>query len=339
MGRPETSSSSYLPQQQPQNYQSEYEPHQPQEYQQEAISTGDHEAALTYESNNYVQDNQCQPQQQPMDLQAQQQLQLQPQPQQQQQTNQQAYGAQKNNQMYQHAQINQPAGTYPPQKMQPQPVQFPPPSPQNNNMYQTRSPVAYPPQQGAGQTNNAVNFPPTTAQDFPPGQGVQFQQGNGQQYVQGFPVQRPTPQHTSVIASQKAAWSSGLFDCMNDPMNAVITALFPCLTFGQVAEIIDEGHTSCGTSGMLYGAIAFFIAVPCIMSCTYRTKLRNKFGLPEAPAPDWITHFLCEWCALCQEYRELQLRGWDPTIGWQGNVARNQPQVSTMPPMNQRMMG
>ncbi|KAL4351996.1 hypothetical protein GQ457_06G039030 [Hibiscus cannabinus] len=56
---------------------------------------------------------------------------------------------------------------------------------------------------------------------------------------------------------------------------------------------------------------AFCIGMPC----TYRTKLRSKFGLPEAPAPDWVTHFLCEWCALCQEYRELQHRGWDPSLG------------------------
>ncbi|WRX16923.1 PLAC8 motif-containing protein - like 10, partial [Theobroma cacao] len=86
-------------------------------------------------------------------------------------------------------------------------------------------------------------------------------------------------------------WKTGLFDCMDDPMNA------------------------CGTSGLLYGLIAFFIGVPCILSCAYRTKLRNKLGLVESPAPDWVTHCFCDWCALCQEYRELQQRGWDPSIG------------------------
>ncbi|KAK6261306.1 hypothetical protein QUC31_007122 [Theobroma cacao] len=110
-------------------------------------------------------------------------------------------------------------------------------------------------------------------------------------------------------------WKTGLFDCMDDPMNALITVCFPCVTFGQVAEIVDEGHTSCGTSGLLYGLIAFFIGVPCILSCAYRTKLRNKLGLVESPAPDWVTHCFCDWCALCQEYRELQQRGWDPSIG------------------------
>ncbi|EOY20975.1 Uncharacterized protein TCM_012290 [Theobroma cacao] len=53
--------------------------------------------------------------------------------------------------------------------------------------------------------------------------------------------------------------------------------------------------TACGASGLLYGAIAFLIGMPCLLSCTHRTKLRNKLGLPEAPGPDWVTHFLCEW--------------------------------------------
>ncbi|KAK6925233.1 PLAC8 motif-containing protein [Dillenia turbinata] len=72
---------------------------------------------------------------------------------------------------------------------------------------------------------------------------------------------------------------------------------------------------TCATSGILYGVIAAVIYVPCIMSCTYRSKLRSKYGLIESPAPDWVVHCLFEWCALCQEYRELQARGLDPSIG------------------------
>ncbi|KAL5818008.1 hypothetical protein ACOSQ3_026386 [Xanthoceras sorbifolium] len=372
MGRPGTGSSPYLPQQQQPQNQSEYEL-QAQENQygatHEAIASGDHEVELTYESNDhYVEENQSQQEQPPPPQQQQQPTQV-PQP----QINQ-AYGAQppRNNQMYQNGQNHQPRGAYPPASPQnnqmyhpgayqqqgqenapAKPEQYPPPSPRKSPMFQneqSRSPAAYPPPMQAPQAI-PVNYPPTMGyhQQTPPEQGVQFQQTNGQQYVgssvPGIPMQNTGGlQHVpGIVSHSQKGWSSGLFDCMNDPMNAVITALFPCLTFGQIAEIIDEGHTSCGTSGMLYGAIAFCIALPCIMSCTYRTKLRSKLDLPEAPAPDWITHFLCEWCALCQEYRELQSRGWDPSIGWQGNLARNQnmnqQQVAMMPPMNQTMMG
>lgn len=118
-------------------------------------------------------------------------------------------------------------------------------------------------------------------------------------------------------------WRNGLFDCADDPENAIITACFPCITFGQIAEIVDNGQTSCATSGLIYGLIAAFIGIPCIMSCSYRTKIRNRYGLMETPAPDWVTHCFCEWCALCQEYRELKAQGLDPALGWQGNMSRN----------------
>ncbi|CAD5323443.1 unnamed protein product [Arabidopsis thaliana] len=131
-------------------------------------------------------------------------------------------------------------------------------------------------------------------------------------------------------------WSSDLFDCMNDSENAVITCLAPCVTLGQIAEIVDEGATPCATGGLLYGMI-FFIGVPFVYSCMFRAKMRNKYGLPDAPAPDWITHLFCEHCALCQEYRELKHRGFDPNIGWAGNVQAQQQVMS--PPTGQRMMG
>lgn len=191
---------------------------------------------------------------------------------------------------------------------------------------------------------NGSNQPASYNQGPQSLQKQQYVQGGG--VAEGMPVMMQTKMMSPVPQGMQVGyegWRTGLFDCMDDPMNAVITFFFPCLTFGQIAEIVDNGTTSCGTSGLLYGLIAAVIYSPCIFSCTYRTKLRNKFGLPESPAPDWITHFLCEQCALCQEYRELQLRGLDPTIGWQGNVARNpslqQPQVVMVPPMNQQMMG
>uniref|UniRef100_A0A1J3HQ18 Protein PLANT CADMIUM RESISTANCE 6 n=1 Tax=Noccaea caerulescens TaxID=107243 RepID=A0A1J3HQ18_NOCCA len=145
---------------------------------------------------------------------------------------------------------------------------------------------------------------------------------------------------TGAVNNQPSNWTSGLFDCMNDGENALITCCFPFITFGQIAEVIDEGATNCGTAGMLYVLIFGLFGVPCVYTCTYRTKLRNKYGLPDAPLPDWILHCCCEPCALCQEYRELNNRGIDPAIGWIGNMQRmGQQQVMMTPPMGQRMVG
>ncbi|XVF12325.1 hypothetical protein REPUB_Repub08aG0106600 [Reevesia pubescens] len=357
MGRPDADPSAYESQQ----IQMEYEVH-PQEYEpnhEASPNIPDEYIAATYQNNQ--QDQQYQPQQMGTlgnDPQAQQQQQpFQPQQFQQQFQPQQPpppvqqqpaqYPPPQPNQAYPPAQ--QPA-PYPPQNLQnnpmylnrpnqqaaaypPQPVQYPPKSPPTNQMYANVSPAAL-----QSQTVYAPNVSPQAFPQpayLPPDQGMppaspHKPAGQTPPAVAGIPVG----------PGGGEGWRSGLFDFMDDPMNALVTAFFPCLTFGQIAEIVDDGHTTCGTSGLLYGAIAFLIGMPCLMSCTYRTKLRNKFGLPEAPAPDWVTHFLCEWCALCQEYRELQHRGWDPSIGLQGNLARNQMQQQPvmLAPMNQRMM-
>ncbi|KAJ9550626.1 hypothetical protein OSB04_014671 [Centaurea solstitialis] len=234
-----------------------------------------------------------------------------------------------------------PPESYPPEK----PATYPPP--------QQPQPAAYPPAQQAGPTAfppqpEPVSFPPqpnynnyNTTYNAQP-QAVNYQAQTGYQ----TPVNMGTPNGIAVgtqYPAQTQGWRNGLFDCLDDPENALITACFPCITFGQIAEIVDNGQTSCATSGLIYGLIAAFIGCPCIMSCGYRTKIRNRYGLMETPAPDWATHCFCEWCALCQEYRELKAYGLDPAIGWQGNMAKNQQQqmqqqYTTTPPMNQTMM-
>ncbi|XP_039042279.1 protein PLANT CADMIUM RESISTANCE 4-like [Hibiscus syriacus] len=125
----------------------------------------------------------------------------------------------------------------------------------------------------------------------------------------GTPVQhRPMPLRLTKPV-HNVPWTTGLFDCMDDPTNALITAVFPCVTFGQIADVLDNGNTTCATSGIVY---AF---APCVVSGPYRKKLRQRFGLVEAPASDRVIHSVLEHCALCQEYRELNNRGINPALG------------------------
>ncbi|KAK4752552.1 hypothetical protein SAY87_021350 [Trapa incisa] len=235
----------------------------------------------------------------------------------------------------------QPASYHPPQT-----TTYPPPHPA---AYPPPQPAAYPPPQSATYPTQAppqyappppppqVNFQPV--QYPPPAANVQYAQMPPQSPMkpaaQGIPIMQQAPLPNS------EGWRTGLFDCMEDPANAVITLLFPCLTFGQIAEIIDHGQTTCATGAIMYALISSFLGMPCIYSCTYRTKLRAKYGLVEVPAPDWAIHFLCEPCALCQAYRELNHRGLDPSIGWMGNLARSQQQeqqYAMKAPQPQRMM-
>ncbi|XP_059655362.1 protein PLANT CADMIUM RESISTANCE 2-like [Cornus florida] len=129
----------------------------------------------------------------------------------------------------------------------------------------------------------------------------------------------------------KVAWSTGLCNCFDDVPNCCMTLWCPCVTFGRIAEIVDKGSTSCGTSGALYALIACLIGCPCCYSCFYRSKMRQQYALHESPCNDCLIHCCCESCALCQEYRELKNRGVDMIIGWQGNVERQNRGIELPP--------
>uniref|UniRef100_A0A0C9QR12 TSA: Wollemia nobilis Ref_Wollemi_Transcript_13379_1113 transcribed RNA sequence n=1 Tax=Wollemia nobilis TaxID=56998 RepID=A0A0C9QR12_9CONI len=141
----------------------------------------------------------------------------------------------------------------------------------------------------------------------------------------------PLPQYGGPqYGGPPAEWSSGLCDCGSDPCNCCLTCWCPCITFGQLAEIVDEGSPSCAVSGLVYGALLCFTGCACCYSCLYRTKMRSKFNLAENPCGDCLLHCFCESCAMCQEYRELKNRGLDPALGWTGNLQKQQRQSMGM---------
>ncbi|KAK6252248.1 hypothetical protein QUC31_013968 [Theobroma cacao] len=184
-------------------------------------------------------------------------------------------------------------------------------------------------------TNNSKS-PPVFAQQAP-ATGVPIGTSANQPYHPAPSYAQPAPHHIPQPAG-KVSWSTGLCDCGSDVPNCCITCWCPCITFGQVAEIVDEGSTSCGTSGALYGLLYWFTGCPCIYSCFYRSRMRSQYMLEESPCGDCCTHFFCETCALCQEYRELKNRGFDMALGWQGNMVRPQNQGMPMAPVVQSGM-
>ncbi|KAL1221607.1 Protein PLANT CADMIUM RESISTANCE 4 [Cardamine amara subsp. amara] len=223
--------------------------------------------------------------------------------------------------------LNQPNHAQPPVQStanQPKHAQQPPVQSTANQPNHAQPPV----QSTGNQPNHAQPPVQSTVNRNNQGHSQHGANGNQARIATGIPVDNQTQNR----------WSSDLFDCMNDSENAVITFIAPCVTFGQIAEIVDEGTTTCPTGGLLYATI-FLIGAPFVYSCMFRAKLRIKYGLPDAPAPDWLTHLFCEYCALCQEYRELKHRGFDPNIGWIGNVQAQQQEMMMAPPTGQRMMG
>ncbi|XP_057949345.1 protein PLANT CADMIUM RESISTANCE 10 isoform X3 [Malania oleifera] len=102
-----------------------------------------------------------------------------------------------------------------------------------------------------------------------------------------------------------------------------IGLIFPCFLFGKNAEFLGSRtligscmthffvwalvNTVCCmlTDGIVWGIPGCFMAC---YACGYRRALRSRYNLPEAPCGDFVTHFFCHLCAICQEYREIQER-------------------------------
>ncbi|XP_071721199.1 cell number regulator 2-like [Rutidosis leptorrhynchoides] len=140
-------------------------------------------------------------------------------------------------------------------------------------------------------------------------------------------INNPVPQ---------SKWATDLCECGSHPATCLITCCLPCVTFGQIAEVVDEGRSSCVGQGCIYGVL-MMITCHWLYACMYRERLRAKYGLPPAPCNDCCVHCCCELCALCQEHGELKHRGLDPSKGWIGppNAIPHMP-PSMEPPTMER---
>ncbi|XP_068658035.1 protein PLANT CADMIUM RESISTANCE 3-like [Aristolochia californica] len=154
--------------------------------------------------------------------------------------------------------------------------------------------------------------------------------------AQGTQFHQSIPNQSVPNGSIPGQWTTGICDCCEDPCHSCITWCFPCVTFGQIAEVLDQGTTSCGAAGCLYYLMGS-IGCICLYASGYRAKLRSQYQLQEAPCNDCLVHWCCTACALCQEYRELRNRGVDPSLGWQGNVAKWNRGATAAPVVAQAM--
>jgi hypothetical protein len=74
-------------------------------------------------------------------------------------------------------------------------------------------------------------------------------------------------------------------------------------------------HAACLSAGCLFFWLLALAGSCVIYSYGFRTRLREKYGLPPKPCGDFCTDYWCICCSLAQETRELQNRGIDPALG------------------------
>nr|KAJ0193304.1 hypothetical protein LSAT_V11C800406920 [Lactuca sativa] len=124
----------------------------------------------------------------------------------------------------------------------------------------------------------ATNPPPASDSDSSKGGGAPQQSG---QYVVGVPPQQ----------GEIPTWSTGLFECF------------------------DDLPTPCFVYAALYAGIMYLTGCGCLLSAYYRIKMTQIYNLPNDPIINILVHLICEPCALCQEYRELQAHGFNMQLG------------------------
>jgi Cys-rich protein (TIGR01571 family) len=138
------------------------------------------------------------------------------------------------------------------------------------------------------------------------------------------------PNSAPYASPPEGQWTTGLCGCFRDPCNCWVTLWCPCITFGRIAEILDEGKTTCFSPAKNY-VLLLCILGSCVYACTYRAKLRGLFSLPVGGG-DCCVHCFCCYCALCQEYSELKNRGRDPSMGW-ATISHKLEGGTTAPPI------
>ncbi|PWA60108.1 PLAC8 motif-containing protein [Artemisia annua] len=224
----------------------------------------------------------------------------------------------------------------------PPPPPPPPPSlavrPQQTPQPQQSPMVLAPPRHY--QTYNPPMFPNQTPQ-MPMGVPPQFHH-----LPPGMsPAPAQTPNH--LYPDHERDWSTGLFQCTSNMKNCFITTLCPCITFGEIAEILTEGHTPwyepatlCACLGAASFVFIFLLWLTFPYTCLYRIKMRRKYKLKGSLLEDCLINAFCGWCALCQQYRELDHQGFNVSIGWHENKRRERQAVAVfrlIPPEEQEM--
>ncbi|KAJ0100986.1 hypothetical protein Patl1_06672 [Pistacia atlantica] len=89
---------------------------------------------------------------------------------------------------------------------------------------------------------------------------------------------------------QLSEWQSDLFDCCREPS----------LSREQAIDTVMAYSLFCGC---------------CCYTCCIRKKLRETYNIEGGSCDDFLTHLMCCCCAMVQEWRELQLRGFEGCQG------------------------
>ncbi|KAI3427843.1 uncharacterized protein J3R85_009076 [Psidium guajava] len=109
-------------------------------------------------------------------------------------------------------------------------------------------------------------------------------------------------------------WQADLFGCCTEPCLSFKTCLYPCGMFAKIANVVSRGEISRELAVNNVLALSL-ISGCCCYTCCVRRKLRELFNIQGSLCDDFLTHLMCCCCAMVQEWRELELRGFEGCHG------------------------
>eukprot|EP00208_Stichococcus_sp_RCC1054_P001142 CAMPEP_0206147756 /NCGR_PEP_ID=MMETSP1473-20131121/34455_1 /ASSEMBLY_ACC=CAM_ASM_001109 /TAXON_ID=1461547 /ORGANISM="Stichococcus sp, Strain RCC1054" /LENGTH=186 /DNA_ID=CAMNT_0053544831 /DNA_START=82 /DNA_END=642 /DNA_ORIENTATION=+ len=102
------------------------------------------------------------------------------------------------------------------------------------------------------------------------------------------------------------AWHQPFFNPFADPVRCLLGYCCGCILYGQNASEIDQ------TDDWVVPAIIYWISgafcLQWYIGQPTRSKIRQKYGLEEAPQSDCIAHTVLCCFAVCQESAELDFQ-------------------------------
>uniref|UniRef100_A0A6N2NC39 MCAfunc domain-containing protein n=1 Tax=Salix viminalis TaxID=40686 RepID=A0A6N2NC39_SALVM len=124
----------------------------------------------------------------------------------------------------------------------------------------------------------------------------------------------------------QSEWQVDLFDCCKEPCLTLKTCIYPCGIFSRIANVVSKGKTTRENAINDLMAYSIFCGC-CCYTCCIRKQIRQLFDIEGGSCDDFLTHLMCCCCAMVQEWRELEVRGFEGC-----------PERKMIPPPYQYMM-
>ncbi|GLC55909.1 hypothetical protein PLESTB_001043000 [Pleodorina starrii] len=135
------------------------------------------------------------------------------------------------------------------------------------------------------------------------------------------------------------AWTTKLCDCCGEPTGCKFcwyAYCCACCAYGSNVDLM-EPVVCCGGE-CLPACLAYagmvYMGCPCILQTMTRGYIRNKYGIPGSACGDFMIAWCCSACSMCQERRELLIRGHGKGGVVQGAQEPPQQQQMLMVPLS-----